>query len=76
MKAWRSILGVIVWLTRFVGATVAVGGLGLSVFVAWPERSTTLAAVGLVAIAAGALIMAIRATANGGVEYRLFRSIR
>ena len=75
MKPLRSTLLVIVWLTRFAGATIAAGGLGLFVL-GWPERSVILIAMGVVAIAAGALIMAIRATETGGIEYRLFRSSR
>jgi hypothetical protein len=73
MNPWRSVLPVIVWLTRFVGGSLAAGGLGFFVL-AWPDRSVTLIALGVVTIAAGFLFMTIRSTGGGGIEHGLFRS--
>jgi hypothetical protein len=73
MNPLRSVLRIIVWLTRFAGESLAVGGLGLFVL-AWTERSITLIAMGLITIAAGVFFMTIRASGNSGIEYGLFRS--
>ena len=76
MNPWRNFLPVITWLTRFAGATIAVGGLGFFAS-AWTERSVTLAVMGVVTIAVGAIIKWLFAlTKNGSLEYRLVRSNR
>jgi hypothetical protein len=75
MTPWRSFLLILIWLTRVAGAVIT--GCGLSFFVlAWTERSVAPVAMGVITIGIGLVIVSIRGTSTGGLEYGLFRRRR
>jgi multidrug efflux pump subunit AcrA (membrane-fusion protein) len=71
MKPWRSFLLVIIWLTRIAGAVITVCGISFFVL-AWAERSVTPVVMGLITVGIGFVVISIRATATGRLEYGLF----
>jgi hypothetical protein len=72
MKPWRSFLVVIIWLTRAAGAVITVCGISFFVL-AWAEHSIAPVAMGVITIGVGLVIVSIRGTSDGSLEYGLFR---
>jgi hypothetical protein len=72
MKPWHNFLLIIIWLARVGGAVITVCGLGFFVL-AWADRSIAPVVMGLITIIVGLIIVSIRSTSNGGIEYGLFR---
>ena len=75
MRPWRNFLLVIIWLTRVAGAVITVCGISFFVL-AWADRSIAPVAMGVITIGIGLIIVSIRSTSNGGIEYGLFRRRR
>jgi xanthine/uracil permease len=72
MKSWPSVLLVIIWLTRIGGAVIAICGISFFVL-AWVERSLSPVVMGVITLGIGLVVISIRGTSNGGIEYGLFR---
>ena len=73
MTPWRSFSLVIIWLTRIGGAVITVCGISFLVL-AWAERSIAPVVMGVITVGIGLVIISIRGTPNGNIEYGLFRS--
>ena len=75
MKPPRSLVFLIIGLTRIAGAVFCVAGVSFFVL-AWQERSFEPVALGVIAILLGLVGISIRAVPGAVMEYGLFRRRR
>ena len=72
MEYRRTIVSIVMWLTRVFGAVFVVAGLSCFVS-AWMERTLDLIWLGIPIIAFGVFTMSVRASPTGDLEYGLLK---